>query len=101
MGKSLTVHGGQNPVEPIVARRPVVFGPHMENFAALARSLIASGGARQCQNETSLTNKIRTLLRNPAEREELVARAQEVLDRHRGATGRTAELLHELRPRPG
>jgi 3-deoxy-D-manno-octulosonic-acid transferase len=101
MGKSLTVHGGQNPVEPIVARRPVVFGPHMENFAALARSLIASGGARQCQNETSLTNEIRTLLRNPAEREELVARAQQVLDRHRGATTRTAELLHELRPRPG
>src|SRR5207244_1447292 len=33
MGKSLTVHGGQNPVEPILAGKPVVFGPHMENFA--------------------------------------------------------------------
>jgi 3-deoxy-D-manno-octulosonic-acid transferase len=101
MGKSLTVHGGQTPVEPIVARRPVVFGPHMENFAALARSLIASGGARQCPDENSLTNHIRTLLRNPAERDQLVARAQQVLDRHRGATARTAELLHQFSPRPG
>src|SRR5436190_7986755 len=34
VGNSLTAHGGQNPVEPILAGKPVVFGPHMENFAA-------------------------------------------------------------------
>ena len=37
MGKSLTARGGQNPVEAIVADNPVIFGPHMENFAALAQ----------------------------------------------------------------
>src|SRR5256886_12081596 len=35
VGKSLTAHGGQNPVEPIFAGKPVVFGPHMQNFAML------------------------------------------------------------------
>ncbi|MDQ3414563.1 MAG: 3-deoxy-D-manno-octulosonic acid transferase, partial [Verrucomicrobiota bacterium] len=45
MGKSLTARGGQNPVEAIVAGRPVVFGPHMENFANLSRALVAAGGA--------------------------------------------------------
>ena len=39
IGKSLTATGGQNPVEPILAGKPVVFGPHMENFASLAQSL--------------------------------------------------------------
>src|SRR4029453_331139 len=29
IGKSISAHGGQNPVEPIMAGRPVVFGPHM------------------------------------------------------------------------
>src|SRR5262249_33862795 len=29
VGKSLTAKGGQNPVEAIIAERPVVFGPHM------------------------------------------------------------------------
>ena len=45
VGKSLTAHGGQNPVEAIAAGKPIVFGPHMENFAMLARLLIARRGA--------------------------------------------------------
>ena len=49
IGKSLTARGGQNPVEAIVADRPVVFGPHMENFAALAQALVAAGGALQIE----------------------------------------------------
>ena len=53
MGKSLAAHGGQNPVEAIVANRPVIFGPHMENFAALARTLVAAGGALQPNDEVS------------------------------------------------
>ena len=40
IGKSLTARGGQNPVEAIIADCPVIFGPHMENFAVLARSLV-------------------------------------------------------------
>ena len=32
VGKTLTAHGGQNPVEPIAAGRPVIFGPNMETF---------------------------------------------------------------------
>ena len=46
IGKSLTAHGGQNPVEPILAGKPVVFGPHMENFSALAQSLLRT--RRRC-----------------------------------------------------
>src|SRR5207253_10917454 len=51
IGKSLIARGGQNPVEAISARKPVIFGPHMENFASLARQLIAEGGAFCIQNE--------------------------------------------------
>ena len=45
VGKSLTAHGGQNPVEPIAAGVPVIFGPNMENFARLAAELIERNGA--------------------------------------------------------
>jgi 3-deoxy-D-manno-octulosonic-acid transferase len=96
MGKSLSTHGGQNPVEPIVAGRAVVFGPHMENFASLARALVAAGGALQVQDEIALTNTLRALLRDPAKRAELVTRACTVLAPHRGATLRTAQLLAKL-----
>ncbi|CAN5450584.1 3-deoxy-D-manno-octulosonic acid transferase [soil metagenome] len=96
IGKSLTARGGQNPVEAIVAGRPVVFGPHMENFANLSRALVAAGGALQPQDVTGLTNGLRELLRNPQKREHLTQRARTVLDPHRGATARTAELLEKL-----
>lgn len=97
IGKSLCAHGGQNPVEAIVADRAVVFGPHMENFAALARALVAAGGAVQVEDENGLTNALRSLLHDEQTREAVVRNARAVIDRHRGATERTAELLAELR----
>jgi 3-deoxy-D-manno-octulosonic-acid transferase len=96
IGKSLTARGGQNPVEAIVADRPVLFGPHMENFAALARSLVSAGGALQPNDGVALAKSVARLLRNPGERERLVRQARGVLDRHRGATERTTRLLEQL-----
>lgn len=96
IGKSLTTTGGQNPVEAIMADRPVVFGPHMENFAALARDLVAADGARRANDESSLTKILAELLRDEGPRTNLVRAARTVLDRHRGATERTAALLAEL-----
>ena len=96
IGKSLTTRGGQNPVEAIMAGRPVVFGPHMENFAHLAAALVSAGGARQPGDEVFLSKTLRDLLREPAEREDLVRHAREVLERHRDATRRTAGLLAGL-----
>jgi 3-deoxy-D-manno-octulosonic-acid transferase len=100
IGKSLTAFGGQNPVEAIVAGRPVLFGPHMENFAALAETLMVAKGALQLPNEEALQSAIAELLRNPAKRKQLVTAARGVLDRHRGATERTAALLQNLEPVP-
>ena len=96
IGKSLTARGGQNPVEAIVADRPVLFGPHMENFARLAKSLVHAGGALQPNDEAGLTSAARTLLRDAGRRAQLVQQARGVLQPHRGATGRTVALLRKL-----
>jgi 3-deoxy-D-manno-octulosonic-acid transferase len=96
VGKSLTARGGQNPVEPILAGKPVIFGPYMENFAALARELISNHGAVQVQDHRSLEDAIAKLLRDPNERVRLVENARHVLDSHRGATKRTAKLILDL-----
>ena len=96
MGKSLTARGGQNPVEPIIAGKPVVFGPHMENFATLAKALVLKKGAIQVPDMDSLELTIADLLHDGEACQRLVQRAREVLSEHRGATGRTAALIHEL-----
>src|SRR2546421_9517453 len=65
IGKSLLAHGGQNPAEAILAGKPVLFGPHMENFAVLADSLISHGGAVQVHSATDLRRALAHLLANP------------------------------------
>jgi 3-deoxy-D-manno-octulosonic-acid transferase len=98
VGKSLTAHGGQNPVEPIVVGKPVVFGPNMENFAALAKALVLKKGAIQVRDMESLEVTIAGLLSASDARERLVQGARDVVSEHRGATARTAALIHELDP---
>lgn len=98
VGKSLTAHGGQNPVEPIFAGKPVVFGPHTENFALLTKSLLAQRGAIQVTDAHTLTQALAALLRHPEARRELVENAEGVLAPHRGATQRTAESVMNLPP---
>jgi 3-deoxy-D-manno-octulosonic-acid transferase len=96
MGKSLTAHGGQNPVEPIVAGKPVIFGPHMQNFATLAKRLVSKNGAIEVQDADSLERGVERLLRDSELRRRLVLNAREVLKQHRGATAQTAALIAEL-----
>ena len=98
MGKSLTARGGQNPVEPIIAGKPVVFGPHMENFATLAKALVLKKGAIQVPDMDSLELTIAELLGDREACQRLVQRAREVLSEHQGATARAAALIHELNP---
>jgi 3-deoxy-D-manno-octulosonic-acid transferase len=99
IGKSLTARGGQNPVEPILAGKPVVFGPHMENFATLAGTLVSNEGAIQVHDVESLEQAIEKLLGDIEARQQLVRKAREVLDQHRGATARAAALIAELKPK--
>lgn len=98
VGKSLTAHGGQNPVEPILAGKPVLFGPHMENFSALTQALVASGAAIQISDSNMLAEKIAWLLHDHETASRLVTNAHTVISRHNGATARTAKLLMELKP---
>ena len=93
IGKSLTAMGGQNPAEPVLAGRPVLFGPHMENFASLVCQFLAVGGAVQVQDEAGLIREAGVLLNNPEKCKALVDRARTVLAQHMGAHARTAELL--------
>ena len=99
MGKSLTAHGGQNPVEPILSGKPVVFGPHMENFTTIAKTLVSNNAAMQVNDSDSLERTIAKLLRDSEARERLVANAHAVLSEHKGGTTCTAELVHSLRPK--
>jgi 3-deoxy-D-manno-octulosonic-acid transferase len=92
IGKSFLSTGGQNPAEAILARKPLIVGPHMENFEPLISHVIAAGGALQASDQTALTAAIRTAL-EPASRERLTNAAAGVLAVHEGATARVVSWL--------
>jgi 3-deoxy-D-manno-octulosonic-acid transferase len=93
MGKSLCGSGGQNPVEAILAGRPVLFGPHMENFSALRDALLAAGGALEVRDADSLARETAGLLADSAKREQTTRSARLALEPHQGAATRTADLV--------
>jgi 3-deoxy-D-manno-octulosonic-acid transferase len=95
VGKSLRAHGGQNPAEPAALGKPVLFGPHMENFAALAGKLVHDSAAEQVANAAALHRAIEHLLESPEERARRGQRAMAALCAHRGAAARSAALLLE------
>ena len=77
--------------------KPVVFGPHMENFAMLARRLLSKNGAIQVADTDSLEGAVAELLRDGDARKRLVQNARAVLSEHQGATARAAALIHKFR----
>lgn len=96
IGKSLRGHGGQNPVEAILAAKPVLFGPHMENFAHLRDALRACGGALEVRDAESLAGATMRLLGEPGFRQHTTNAALTALAPHRGATARTADMVERL-----
>jgi len=85
-------------VEAIFAGKPVLFGPHMENFATLARRLVSTNGAIQIADPDSLEGAVAELLRDADARKRLVQNARAILSTHQGATARAARLVNEYRP---
>ena len=93
VGKSLTAEGGQNPAEPAALGKPVVFGPHMQNFAAMAASFVREDGGIQVTNAAELETAIAALLADPARREQIGTNAIRVIKAHTGALDRTVAMI--------
>ena len=93
VGKSLVGEGGQNIVEAAASGHPVVFGPNMQNFKAIAAEFVAAGAGVQVPDRSELIHAVRDLLLNEPLRTQVTAAAQAVIARNIGATNRTVELI--------
>lgn len=93
VGKSLKAKGGQNPIEPGVLGKAMLFGPHMENFAEVARSFVGAGGAVQVRNARELEQMFGELLEDGERRDYMGRRAQAVVKENLGAIERTVEMI--------
>ena len=99
IGKSFLAKGGQNPAEALMASKPVVFGPHMENFAALVSLLLRHSGALPVAGFAELQSACARLLRDRAMAQKIATAGKSALTQHEGATRLTVDHLLALAPR--
>jgi len=96
VGGSLVPSGGHNILEPAVAGKPVLVGPHMENFQEIADTFRAESALVQVASADELAREVAGLLLDEARRRELGERARRLVGRNRGAVSRTTEALVPL-----
>jgi 3-deoxy-D-manno-octulosonic-acid transferase len=96
VGGSLVPTGGQNILEPAAASRPIVVGPHMDNFQEIADQFRAEDALVQVGSADELGREVSALLRDEPRRRALGERARGLVERNRGAVRRTVDALEAL-----
>lgn len=95
VGGTLAPVGGHNPVEPALAGRPLLLGPHTENVAEEAEALLHGGGALRVAHATDLGQALGVWLENEDERRRAGEQARSVADELRGASDRALAWLEK------
>ena len=98
VGGSLVDTGGHNILEPAVFGKPIVFGPHMQNFAEIARTFLDNGAAIQVRTGRELGPVLLDLLGDPVRRASLGAAARALVEANRGARTRSLAAIAQLLP---
>jgi len=101
VGGSLVDIGGHNVLEPAAFGVPVVFGPHMHNFAAISQLLLAADAAGQVGEAQGLAELVLRWLGDASERTRIGENGRRVVEANRGALDRTWQMVVELLPREG
>lgn len=96
VGKSLLSQGGQNIIEPAVFARPILVGPHMENFRAVMQDFQDADAILTVGDADELRRAVERLLGDAPAREALGARTAAVVAAKRGATRETVACVAAL-----
>lgn len=100
VGGSLVPTGGHNILEPAVFGKPIVFGPHMENFKEIEQTFLGNDAAVQVSSAGALDTVLLSLMTDPVRRARLGAAARALVEANRGAKDKTLSVLAALLPQP-
>jgi len=91
IGKSFRGYGGQNPLEPAYWGKPIICGPHMENFPVTKD--FQNAGAVLIVEEENLYAQLDALLRSPEKAREIGTKALELYRNNEGAVERALKII--------
>jgi 3-deoxy-D-manno-octulosonic-acid transferase len=98
IGGSLVPTGGHNLLEAAALGKPVVFGPHMFNFAEIAQLTLERGAGVQVRDSHELLEEITAFLSDANKRDRAGEAGRKLVEENRGALQRTMKLLEPLLP---
>ncbi len=96
VGGSLVARGGHNPIEPAARGVPVLFGPHMDDFAEIAADLERCGGARTVPDLESMTGLLARLFTDSRFRRSMGRAALAQVEANRGVVARHLGVIDNL-----
>jgi tetraacyldisaccharide 4'-kinase len=96
LGGTLARRGGHNILEPAFFSKPVVIGPHMENFQAIAEEFRQAGACVDIAEPKELAGALERLLDCGEIAAEIGRRALACAQARRGATTSAVALAREL-----
>jgi 3-deoxy-D-manno-octulosonic-acid transferase len=101
VGGSLVPHGGHNIIEPAAYAKPILVGPHTDNFRQIVSDFAAGDALVQIDESGDAASKslAREVIRLLSDRETAGAmgtRAREIILRNRGATRCTVAAIIDM-----
>ena len=101
VGGSLQPVGGHNLLEPAATGTAILSGPHLHNFADIAKRLQEAEAMRVVDDAPALGTALLELFADEEARERMAANAQQLLQAGRGALERTMALIEPALPPAG
>jgi 3-deoxy-D-manno-octulosonic-acid transferase len=96
IGGSFIPHGGQNPLEAMYYKKPVIFGKHMFNFKQITEEILESGAGVMVENENYLKEAMKGLLNNISKQREMGEKGYKIIARNRGAVERNLAMIEKF-----
>ncbi len=96
VGGSLVPHGGHNILEPAAHGKAIIVGHHMFNFKDTYALFKNRDACITVKSGKELTDAVVRLFDDPAHRERMERETLAIVDENKGASRKSAILLHEM-----
>ena len=95
IGGSFIPHGGQNPLEAIYYKRPVIFGQHMFNFQEITEEILVNGAGVSVDNREDLARVLIELLNDPDMRKKMGEKGYQIIQKNRGTVEKNLVIVEK------